>query len=560
MMPLLELTLKMSLLLGVSLLVASRLARRSAAASHLMLAAGLLSAAALPVVQVVAPSWSLPALSVAVAVPEAAPEVEAVNTNVEEVSSTGSAATKLPSPSREPWSSRATVFVGWGLGSVLVVLPLAIGLFKTSVLRRHAMPVNDERILTTAAAVSSHHAIARPVTLLHAAIPILATWGWRRPVVFLPAEATSWSDSRLRIVLAHELAHVRRGDSPLQTIAGLLRAALWFNPLAWIMARRLRDESERACDDLVIDAGVDPADYADELLALARCQPPSPSWMSAPAMARPCSLERRVAAMFDERLNRKLPSRSFRVAVTLALVVLTAAVGGYRAMAQGFATFSGQVQDAHGGHLGGVTLTLTNRASGQKYEVKSSATGAYEIVGVTPGDYELQAWRAGFRTHRSTRTIGGGTVKEQVMLQVGSLEETISVTGGGGRDKFEPVVAANAARTAFVPVQSAKPAALERPCEVPAEGGQIRQPMKVKDVRPVYPEALAAALVGETMVFKATIATDGSVREVVPIKAENPELSSAAIEAIRQWRYTVTLLNCQPIEVEMSVAVSFKPE
>jgi TonB family protein len=150
-------------------------------------------------------------------------------------------------------------------------------------------------------------------------------------------------------------------------------------------------------------------------------------------------------------------------------------------------------------------------------------------------------------------------MKEQLVLQVGSLEETISVRARKA-DGFVPAGGGTAERVTSVPAQAAKPATLQKPCVVAAEGGQIRQPTKIKDVRPIYPEPAASNGVGEVMTFKATIAIDGSIREVVPMKAENLELSSAAMAAIRQWRFTPTLLNCQPIEVEMSVAVAFQPE
>ena len=63
---------------------------------------------------------------------------------------------------------------------------------------------------------------------------------------------------KLYNVLAHELAHVQRFDWPLQLEAEGVCAALWFNPIAWVVARRLRDEGERACDDVVLALG-DPA-------------------------------------------------------------------------------------------------------------------------------------------------------------------------------------------------------------------------------------------------------------------------------------------------------------
>src|SRR5206468_3458320 len=79
-----------------------------------------------------------------------------------------------------------------------------------------------------------------------------------------------WTDERARIVLSHEIAHIRRGDWLAQMLGEVLRAIHWFNPLVWIVCRRLRQESEHACDDAVLGSGVAAADYASHLLDLAR--------------------------------------------------------------------------------------------------------------------------------------------------------------------------------------------------------------------------------------------------------------------------------------------------
>ena len=84
---------------------------------------------------------------------------------------------------------------------------------------------------------------------------LLVTWGLGSPKILLPATASAWPADRIRVVLAHELAHVVRHDWLTQISAELLRALYWFNPLVWLAARRLREESERACDDAVLETG-----------------------------------------------------------------------------------------------------------------------------------------------------------------------------------------------------------------------------------------------------------------------------------------------------------------
>src|SRR4030095_3846123 len=78
------------------------------------------------------------------------------------------------------------------------------------------------------------------------------------------------TEDRIRVVLAHELAHVARGDWLVQISAEVVRCVYWFNPLLWMACTRLRYESEHACDNAVMNVGVESGSYATHLLELAR--------------------------------------------------------------------------------------------------------------------------------------------------------------------------------------------------------------------------------------------------------------------------------------------------
>ena len=81
------------------------------------------------------------------------------------------------------------------------------------------------------------------------------TCGFLRPTLVVPSSALAWTDDRIRVVLLHELAHVARRDCLVQAVVQAACAVYWFHPLAWVGARHLRAERERACDDLVLAAG-----------------------------------------------------------------------------------------------------------------------------------------------------------------------------------------------------------------------------------------------------------------------------------------------------------------
>ena len=60
------------------------------------------------------------------------------------------------------------------------------------------------------------------------------------------------------------------------------------------------------------------------------------------------------------------------------------------------------------------------------------------------------------------------------------------------------------------------------------------------------------------VVMEAVIGTDGRVEDVQVMNAPDPDLGNAAVEAVRQWQFSTTLLNCTPIEVRMQVTVNFR--
>ena len=87
-------------------------------------------------------------------------------------------------------------------------------------------------------------------------------------------------------------------------------------------------------------------------------------------------------------------------------------------------------------------------------------------------------------------------------------------------------------------------------------GGDIREPVKVKHVPPVYPEIAIRARIQGRVVIDAVIGVDGVVREA-RILSGVPLLNQAALDAVKQWRYTPTMLNNVPVPVIMTVTVQF---
>jgi beta-lactamase regulating signal transducer with metallopeptidase domain len=156
--------------------------------------------------------------------------------------------------------------------------------------------------------------------------PMPLTWGWWRPVVLLPAEASHWSEQRRRVVLLHELAHVKRWDCLTQTIARIVRALYWINPLVWLATWRMCVERERACDDLVLNGGCKASDYASQLVEIAQTYRHIPQ-VAAIAIARSSQIKGRIAAIVDaSRARRSSPLTVLAILVFMGVFIWS--VGG----------------------------------------------------------------------------------------------------------------------------------------------------------------------------------------------------------------------------------------
>ena len=101
--------------------------------------------------------------------------------------------------------------------------------------------------------------------------------GWLRPVVVVPPAALLGLDpAHLEAVLAHELAHVRRHDYPVNLLQSLAEVLLFYHPAAWWVSRQVRIEREHCCDDAGAAACGDPVVYARALVRLEELRRPAP--------------------------------------------------------------------------------------------------------------------------------------------------------------------------------------------------------------------------------------------------------------------------------------------
>ena len=305
----------------------------SAATRHLIWFLAVASLPCLPLLTSLLPSWEKPLWSVSTGFDSGNQVLLALNFSPGAQSE--AAATKTPeAPNKAKISNvnsrKITThfntnwlvfgFIAWVAGAALVLIFVAGGQFQLCKLSRTTQPLQSadwKRLLNE---VRETLQLRRAVILLQSADNVMPlTWGWWRPVVLLPAEAENWPVERRRIVLLHELAHVKRWDCLTQLAAKIVCAFYWFNPLVWLAARQMCVERERACDDLVLNGGCKASDYAGHLVEIAGAFRRMPR-VAAIAMARPSGLEQRVAAIVDASRTRRLRP--------VTLLAVLAVVGG----------------------------------------------------------------------------------------------------------------------------------------------------------------------------------------------------------------------------------------
>lgn len=158
----------------------------------------------------------------------------------------------------------------WLAGSAVLLVRLAMGWAVMYVVARRASDECSAEWRSLLRDASSDMGTGQVASLRFSrAVNTPMVWGWLDPIIVLPLHARSWPLEQARIVLLHELAHVRRGDAAVQMIAALARAWYWFHPAVLLSAQALRSAREDACDALVLARGVKRSDYAACLLRVA---------------------------------------------------------------------------------------------------------------------------------------------------------------------------------------------------------------------------------------------------------------------------------------------------
>jgi beta-lactamase regulating signal transducer with metallopeptidase domain len=213
---------------------------------------------------------------------------------------------EIPGASRTPWP----VFCGsiYIVGLAVFLIRLFVGWRSARVILENSTGLGGN--------IYESPLISTPVTT-----------GVLIPRIIRPVARRNWSGEKLRAVLAHEQAHVRRRDTLFASIAHLNRCLFWFHPLAWWLERKLAAAAEEICDDAGIGAIGDPRRYAEILLEQADAVRRSGGRFAGVGMDGSGHLSARIDRVLRaDGLPRVSASRkaALGIACTLAIVVAAA--------------------------------------------------------------------------------------------------------------------------------------------------------------------------------------------------------------------------------------------
>lgn len=187
----------------------------------------------------------------------------------------------------------------------------------TPIARRLSALSGDLRIAQTIACRVSNEVIAPCLT------------GFFRPIVWLPAHViTGLTPAQIEAILAHELAHIARMDWLWNAAQCVIESVFFFNPAVWLLSRRVRQERERACDELAVSVSGDAVALAEALATLERTRRGAPQFCLA---ANGGALLTRVRLLLGESRPQRVsaPILAAIFGATALLFGLTGAIGGH---------------------------------------------------------------------------------------------------------------------------------------------------------------------------------------------------------------------------------------
>ena len=204
----------------------------------------------------------------------------------------------------------------------------------------------------------------------------------------------------------------------------------------------------------------------------------------------------------------------------------------------------------------GLAITVTGCASPPNADVEAAKAAIDRAATDRAGQYAAESLKAA----QDARAALDAELTAQEGKWFKSYDKTkelaVAAKAAGDKAEADAVAGKEKADAVAIKVKAAAAARAKAKIAPVRVGGRIKAPTKIKDVKPVYPAIAQSARVAGVVTIEATIGFDGKVVDAKVVRS-SPLLDQAALDAVRQWEYTPTLLNGVPVSVLVTVTVNF---
>jgi TonB family protein len=439
--------------------------------------------------------------------------------------------------------------------------------------------------------------VDRAVRLLHSArVQVPTVIGWLRPVVLIPASCLSgFSSEQVEAILCHELAHVRRHDYLVSIFQSVAEALLFYHPAVWWVSKQVRRERECCCDAIAVANGGDALAYAKALSHLEERRASFPEFVlganggvlkmrirrllgcaeDAPSQVTALTLLAVVLAMLgfyvaavaevQAQPQTNVPANGLRFAGTARQEVGTEAPKSAASVTVPHAADPVRKPQAevsrHAPSMNSAIAMVEPPPTAPEDAPASRPAGPIRVsAGVMAGALATRV-NPVYPPEAKTQGIQGTVVLHALISKEGQVESLQVISG-------PPALTASAIDA--VRQWQYKPYLLNgEPTEVESTininytlGGAnvvapgVMQGNLISQVRPVYPLDAKAARIQGVVTLRAVVSKQGDVKSLVVVSGP-PELTTSALDAVKQWKYKPYLLNGQPTEVETTINVNY---
>jgi TonB family protein len=421
-----------------------------------------------------------------------------------------------------------------------------------------------------------------------------ATFGLSSAIVMLPQKFAFFDANTQRAIICHELLHVKRRDVAAAALEEIVFAFLWFHPWAWVLRSRIRTAREQVVDREVIALIGNREIYV-------RCLVELSGHDLVPHLSTGMLTGRELRTRIDAVLTQVRMSRQRAFATGLVLLGVVGATGSFASWAVPLRGASVPYEPS-GIALSRLTASVSGRAAairpglGQPpievaglrampaqaqqtspsrsrrqlttpyaeypqdaLEKRISGTVIVDIVVNPAGDVTTGAVVSGPQELRASAFKAALALKFDAGLATTPMRALVEyrLTADSWGVRISSVASGAQVSTDLGLLRRAQDALnREAPLTGVRVGGGVLPPRKVKDVPPVYPAAAQDARVQGVVILEARVDENGNVSDVRPLRSI-PLLDQAAIDAVKQWQYTPTLLNGAAVPVVMTVTVNF---